>query len=77
MIPKKPGEQCAHARDILAAEDNAGFMNGELTQILVYWLDLEAHVLAVHVYPDDMVEQLPSVRLARWVMRTAGCYDAS
>jgi len=35
VIPKKPGEQCAHARDILAAEDNAGFMNGELTQILV------------------------------------------
>jgi hypothetical protein len=75
MIPATPSAQCAHARDILGDPDNAGFLDPVLTSILVDWLDLESEVLACRTPVEDVVEHLPSVRLAHWVMRKAGCDD--
>jgi hypothetical protein len=75
MIPVEPSAQCAHARDILMDPHNDGFLDGDLTAILVDWLDLEAEVLACRTPVEDVVDWVPSVRLARWIMRKAGCDD--
>lgn len=76
MIPTKPSEQCAHARDILMDPRNAGFMDAVLTDILTEWLDLEAEVLACRPVDEHIAPYVPAVRLARWVMEKAGCNDA-
>lgn len=73
MIPSEPSAQCAHARDILADPSNAGFLDSELTVILVDWLDLESEVLECRTPAPDVADWIPSVRLARWIMGKAGC----
>lgn len=78
MIPTDPSEQCAHAKQILEDPMNWGFFPPDLTDILVYWLDLETEVLKHHSqgepYLDPgFVDYLPSIRLARWIMKEAGC----
>lgn len=78
MIPATPSEQCAHARDILNEPGNATAFYPELREILAYWLDLEAEMLKQHaqdpLYRDpDLIDHLPSIRMARWIMKSAGC----
>lgn len=77
MIPSSPSDQCAHARDILMEPQNSGFLPPRLREILVDWLDLETEVLACRTPAADVVDWIPSVRLARWIMKEASCHDAS
>ena len=75
MIPKSATGQVTHAMQILKNPDNQGFLDHELTQILITWLDLEAEVLMCREPAPDIIDWIPSVRLARWVMEKAGCYE--